>query len=77
LYISRRTASVTQPVLQLKGFERVTLQPGEARTVRFDLPAETFVLWDANMREIVEAGEVDIRVGNSSASLKSALLTIV
>lgn len=77
LYISRRTASVTQPALQLKGFERVTLQPGEARMVRFDLSAETFALWDANMREIVEAGEVDIRVGNSSASLKSALLTIV
>ncbi len=77
LYISRRTASVTQPVLQLKGFERVTLQPGETRTVRFDLPAETFAIWDANMREIVEAGEVDIRVGNSSAALKSALLTIV
>ncbi len=77
LYISRRTASVTQPVLQLKGFERVTLQPGEARTVRFDLPAETFAIWDANMREIVEAGEVELRVGNSSASLKSALLTIV
>ena len=77
LYISRRTASVTQPVLQLKGFERVTLQPGETRTVRFELPAETFALWDANMREIVEAGEVDIRVGNSSASLKSVLLTIV
>jgi beta-glucosidase len=77
LYISRRTASVTQPVLQLKNFERVTLQPGEARTVRFDLLAETFAIWDANMREIVEAGEVDIRVGNSSAALKSALLTIV
>lgn len=77
LYISRRTASVTQPVLQLKGFERVTLQPGEARTVRFDLPAETFAIWDANMREIVEAGEVELRVGNSSASLKSTLLTIV
>ncbi len=77
LYISRRTASVTQPVLQLKGFERVTLQPGEARTVRFDLPAETFAIWDANMREIVEAGEVELRVGNSSASLQSTLLTIV
>jgi beta-glucosidase len=77
LYISRRTASVTQPVLQLKGFERVTLQPGEARMVRFDLSAETFALWDANMREIVEAGEIDIRVGNSSAAQQSALLTIV
>lgn len=77
LYISRRTASVTQPVLQLKGFERVSLKPGEARTVRFDLPSESFALWDANMREIVEAGEVDIRVGNSSAALKSTLLTIV
>ena len=77
LYISRRTASVTQPVLQLKGFERVSLKPGEARTVRFDLPAESFALWDSTMREIVEAGEVDIRVGNSSAALKSTLLTIV
>jgi beta-glucosidase len=76
LYIRRRTASVTQPVLELKGFERVTLAPGERRTLRFALGPKTFRLWDRAMRETVEPGEVEISSGPSSAVLKSTTLVI-
>ncbi len=43
LYIHQRIASVTQPVMQLKGFERVTLKPGEKRTVEFAITPEMLV----------------------------------
>jgi len=77
LYISRKQASVTQPLLELRGFERVTLAAGEKRRISFRLDASAFALWDKAMREVVETGEVEIGVGNSSANLKSAKLTIV
>lgn len=77
LYISRKQASVTQPLIELRGFQRLTLASGEKRTVTFRLEAAAFALWDKDMREVVETGEVAIRVGNSSANLKSTTLTIV
>lgn len=76
LYIRRRSASVTQPVLELKGFERVTLKPGERRRVVFTLGAKTFRLWNRELREVVETGEVEILAGPSSAMLKGTVLTI-
>jgi beta-glucosidase len=78
LYVRDRVSSVTRPVRELRGFERVTLRPGERRTVRFTLGPEAFRLWNARMERVVEPGEFDIMVGNSSAAeaLRSATLTI-
>ncbi|CUS44143.1 Beta-glucosidase [hydrothermal vent metagenome] len=76
LYIRHLDASVTQPVLALKGFERVTLAPGERRTMRFTLGSKAFRIWNLAMKEVVEPGRVEIMVGNSSAKLQSAILTI-
>ena len=76
LYLSRPTASVTQPVLALKGFRRVTLQPGERRTVRFGLGPHELSIWDAAMKEAVEPGPVTVGVGASSAALQTAELII-
>ncbi|TPG42505.1 beta-glucosidase [Sphingomonas koreensis] len=77
LYIRHVTASVTQPVMALKGFSRITLKPGERRTVRFTLGGDDFRIWSNAMKNVVEPGEVEIMAGNSSASVKSAMLTIV
>ncbi len=63
---------VTQPVLVAQGFERVTLQPGESRTVRFTLTPEQLAYWNREMEEVNGPGPVAVHVGNSSASLKSA-----
>lgn len=76
LYIRRRSASVTQPVLELKGFERVTLAPGERRRVTLTLGPKSFRLWNRDLQEVVESGEVEVLAGPSSAMLRGATLTI-
>ncbi|MBB3033678.1 glycoside hydrolase family 3 N-terminal domain-containing protein [Alteriqipengyuania lutimaris] len=77
LYITRTNASVTQPVLELKGFERVTLAPGEARTVRFEIEPRRLAIWNRAMEEVNEPGPVTVSVGNSSASLRAVEVEIV
>jgi beta-glucosidase len=76
VYIRRVDASVTQPVLELKGFQRITLQPGEVRTVALLLAPQTFALWNAEMQEVIEPGKVDILAGPNSRHLKAAQLVI-
>jgi len=76
LYVGLPNRSVTQPVIALKGFERVTLAPGERKTVTFTLDERHLALWNREMREVVEPGPVVVSAGSSSASLKQAELTI-
>lgn len=77
LYVRDEVASVTRPLKILKGFERVTLEPGESRTVSFLLPAAAFAIWDYQMREVVEPGMFNILVGPDSVNLKSATFEMV
>jgi beta-glucosidase len=76
LYVRDQVASVTTPIKALKGFERVTLAPGEARTVRFVLGPDAFSLWNLDMREVVEPGLFDIMAGPNSRDLKTTVLEI-
>lgn len=76
LYVRDDHAMVTRPVLELKGFERVTLEPGETRTVTFELPPRAFALWNLDMEREVEPGTFTISAGHSSADLQSATLTV-
>jgi len=76
LYVRDDEASVTRPVLELKGFERVTLKPGERRTVTFTLKPADLSLWNVAMQRVVEPGTFTISAGNSSTSLKAATLTV-
>jgi beta-glucosidase len=77
LYITLPNRSVTQPVLALKGFQRVTLQPGETRTVRLTLDPRHLMLWNREMREVNEPGKVVVSTGNSSASLRQAEFEVI
>jgi beta-glucosidase len=70
LYVSDRFATVSRPVLELAGFQRVRLEPGQAARVDFRLDVSLLAFLDANMSWRVEAGEVDISVGRSSADLR-------
>ena len=70
LYIRRRWASVATPVKELKGFRRITLQPGEGRAVRFALTPEDLSLWDREMNFINEPGDVLVMAGASSADIR-------
>ena len=77
LYISRAGLPVTRPVLELKGFQRVTLAPGESRTVRFTIAPAQLAYWDRAMREVNGPGPVGVHVGNSSVAFKSAEFAVV
>lgn len=76
LYVRDKVSSVTRPVLELKGFARVSLEPGETKTVTLPLTPEALSFWDINMSRIVEPGDFDILVGPDSVQLKSAVLTV-
>jgi beta-glucosidase len=77
LYVRDQVSSVARPILELKGFERVTLAPGERRTVQFTLGPDAFRFFDITMREVVEPGLFDISVGADSTRLKTVILEIV
>jgi len=77
LYITRENLSVTQPVLELKGFERVALRPGERRTLRFTLEPRQLAVWNRELKEVNEPGPLTLSIGNSSAALKSVTVEIV
>ena len=70
LYVHRPVASVAQPLLQLRGFERVTLKPGESRELRFRLDAGDLSFHDARMHWGAEPGEVEVMLGSSSADIR-------
>jgi beta-glucosidase len=72
LYIRDEEASIARPVLELRGFRRVTLQPGERRTVAFRLSTEQLAYVGVDMRRVVEPGRVSVRVGSSSSDLPLA-----
>lgn len=76
LYVRDEEASVTRPVLELKRFRRVTLKPGERRTITFELKPDDLALWNMEMKRVVEPGTFTILVGPNSVDLKSAKLTV-
>jgi beta-glucosidase len=76
LYVHQQVGSVTRPVKELRAFQRLTLAPGESRSVDFTLSPETFRMWNVAMQRVVEPGDFDIMVGPNSVDLKSTVLTI-
>jgi beta-glucosidase len=76
LYVRDVASSITRPVKELKGFQRVSLQPGASTTVEFTLGKEAFAFWNEDMKYAVEPGEFAIMAGPNSVDLKSATLTI-
>ena len=66
LYISDKYSSITRPVKELKAYQRVSLKPGESKEIVFELNKSAFAYYDSEMNYVVEAGDFDILVGNSS-----------
>ena len=69
LYIRDRISSVTRPVKELKGFQKVALKPGETRTVALEITPESLAFYDVRMKWTVEPGEFEIMVGRSSQDI--------
>jgi beta-glucosidase len=77
LYVSPESGPVTRATLALRAFSRVTLAPGERKTVRFALTGRDFAAWDANMRRKPAPGTYQVRAGGNSVDLKSVPLRVL
>lgn len=78
MYIRDCVSSVTRPVKELKGFQKISLRPNESRTVALDITPESLAFYDLHMKYVVEPGDFEIMVGNSSsdADLQKVILTV-
>ncbi len=76
LYVHPKVSSVTQPVMQLKGFQRVTLKPGETKTVEITVTPEMLSILNIDMHRVVEPGVFELMVGPSSDNTTTTTLTV-
>jgi len=78
MYIRDCVSSVTRPVKELKGFQKISLQPGETQTVALEITSESLAFYDINMKFTVEPGEFEIMIGNSSrdGDLQKVVLSV-
>ena len=76
LYISHTKPGVEAPLVELKGFRRIHLEPGESRRVSIDVPAEAFRLVDAQGRWFMPSDDVEFFFGHDSRTLASKVLTV-
>jgi len=71
LYVKHRQSALAHPLQELRGFQRVALQPGETKTVEILLPGSSLAYWDTHQHSsVVEPGKLEIRVGASSANIR-------
>jgi beta-glucosidase len=79
MYIRDKVSSVTRPVKELKGFKRISLKPKETKTVTIEIKPEHLAFHNINMKYVVEPGDFEIMIGNSSRDedLLKASLTVI
>ena len=70
MYLQDVTASMSRPVKQLKGFEKVTLKPGETQTVSFPIDVDALKFWNQQMKYAAEPGKFNVFIGVDSARVK-------
>ncbi len=76
LYLHDVVSLPTRPVLELKDFARITLEPGQTKTVTFTLTPDKLAALGLDLKPVVPPGEFEVMVGGSSASLQKAVLTV-
>jgi len=77
LYIQDVVASVTRPVKQLKGFEKINLQPGATRTVSFKITTDMLSFLDRDLKSRVEPGRFKVMIGGNSEDLISTSFEVI
>lgn len=70
LYIHDTVASMVRPLKELKDFRRLTLDPGQTATVRFQLTPQKLAFWNAQGKHVVEPGDFEVMVGSSSSDIR-------
>lgn len=76
LYIRDRVASISRPVKELKGFQRIHLKAGESREVTFDITPDMLKFYNSELRHVLEPGDFSIMTGPDSRRLKTVKLTV-
>jgi beta-glucosidase len=76
LYLHDPVASISQPVRRLRGFDRVSLEPGQSRTVTFTLDKSDFGFYDNRGRFVVEPGQIEVYAGDSSQATLKQTFTV-
>ncbi|MEP6815429.1 MAG: glycoside hydrolase family 3 C-terminal domain-containing protein, partial [Marmoricola sp.] len=76
LYLHDPVASISQPVRRLRGFQRVTLQPGQSKQVGFTIDRSDVGFWDNRGRFVVEPGTIELYAGDSSAATLTKSFTV-
>ena len=76
MYVRDKVSSATRPIKELKAFRKIFLQPGETTSVTFDIGPEQLAFYDIHMKYVVEAGEFEIMVGNSSRDIDLQKVTL-
>lgn len=76
LYIRDMVCSISRPIKELKGFQRIHLAAGESREVSFDITPEMLKFYNADLKHILEPGDFEIMVGTNSKDVKMQPLTI-
>ena len=76
LYIRDLVGSSTRPVKELKGFERIYLQPGQTRTVTFKIAPEMLKFYDYDLQYVIEPGDFQVMIGSNSRDVKTAAFTV-
>ena len=77
LYVRDQISSVTRPVKELKGLQRITLAPGEVQTIEFEITSDQLSFLDEHLERIVEPGRFDLMIGSNSAQLQTVELEVV
>jgi beta-glucosidase len=70
LYLHDELASVARPIKELKGFQRINLHPGEEKKVKFTITPDLLMMFDVNMKEVIEPGMFRIMIGSSSTDIR-------
>jgi beta-glucosidase len=76
-YIRDRIASVTRPCKELKGFQKIYLNPGEIRTIEYTITPDMLSFYDINMKETIEPGMFDVMVGRNSEDVITTSFELV
>lgn len=77
LYIRDLVGSTTRPVKELKGFERIYLQPGQTRTVTFKIAPEMLKFYNYDLQYVVEPGDFNIMIGPNSRDVQTASIRLI
>ncbi|MBA9074299.1 beta-glucosidase [Flavobacterium gossypii] len=72
LYIRDLVGSISRPLKELKGFEKIKLKAGESKTVSFTINAELLKFYNSNIEYVAEPGEFEVMIGTNSQDVKTA-----